>query len=89
MGSLGSAEDKKQVRAGWRCLAAGPWAETTAAAEPCGTGHHHQSFTEGRRGAWSAEEKAHFGLVSASVAEVLSLGASVVWAPGRTQGKEA
>lgn len=87
MGSLGSAEDKKQLRAGWRCLAAGTRAETTVAAEPCGTGHR-QSFTEGRPGARSAEEKAHFGLVSASVAEALSLGASVIWAPGRTKGKE-
>lgn len=50
VGSLGSEEDKKQVRAGWRCLAARSWAETITDAEPCETGHH-LSFTErGRQG---------------------------------------
>ena len=45
------------MRAGWRCLAAGPWAETIADAEPCGTGHH-LSFTEGgRQGKRSALEQ--------------------------------
>lgn len=72
MGSLGSAGDKKQVRAAWRCLAAGPWAETIAGAEPCGSGQH-LPFTERsrqERGQLWSREKSPFGLVSASVAKV-------------------